>query len=135
MPLKVSEYDYFVNYRSYFYNYDNKQTDTVINTNYTLADSSKMNIAFLPQKGKLQILLNDTTISFDVFSFMNQLINTQKNAKNGYLQVNKKDMILNYEGRKAFYKVMFIYLSGNKNNNSFSIINEIQADILIAVEK
>lgn len=134
-PLQVSGYDFLINYRSYYYNYENEKNDTIIKTNYKLSDSTKLDIIYTPNKGNLQIINRDTTVNFDIFNFVNNIINKQISGSNGYFQFNKNDMILNYDCRNNSYKIMFTYLSGNKTDDKINTIQEIQADILISVKK
>ncbi|MBI5538575.1 MAG: DUF4153 domain-containing protein [Bacteroidia bacterium] len=134
-PLKVTGYDYFINYRSYYYNYENESTDTLIKTNYILSDSTKLDIILIPDKGNLQFINNDTTINIDIFAFVKNITDKKISGTNNYFQYNKEDMTLNIENTKSSYKIIFTYLSGNKIEDKLNSIQEIQADILVSTKK
>lgn len=134
-PLVVTGYDYFINYRSYYYNYESESTDTLIKTNYILSDSTTLDIVLTPNKGNLQFINNDTIINIDIFNFVKNVTEKKISGTNNYFQYNIEDMTLNLDNRKNSYKIIFTYLSGNKIEDKLNSIQEIQAEILVSTKK
>lgn len=135
IPLKVSGYDYLIKYRSYFYDYSDKNIDTTITNTYKLDDSLQIEFSIVPKIGKFIITQKDTTISYNVFELMNKLYKNKKNGSNGYYQVEKNEMVITFNSNKNSYKVMFTLLSGSMDDNKFNLLKEIQADILVGKNK
>ena len=135
--LLVSGFDYYINYRSYYYNYDlnGERKDTIIKNNYLLPDSTNLQIDFNPETGIIAIGYNDSSLnSIDVFTFLNSVESKKVSGNNGYYQFDKNDMTLFPDSLQS-NKIVFTYISGNKENDSIKNINEIQANILIKLNK
>jgi hypothetical protein len=136
LPLKVSGYDYLINYRTYYYNYNNETKDTTIINTYSLPDSSKVKMEFFPLKGILKISHSDSLLTtLNILDFIKQLENSKKTGNNGYYQVDKKIMTIPADSLNASYRLNFSMLSGKKEKEKFNIINEIQADLLVKVRR
>lgn len=137
--MKISGYDYYINYRAYDYNYNyEKQSseinDTIITNRYTLPDSSIIQISFDPNKGTINILLNDSAfMSKNIFDFLNTIENKKISSNNGYHQFNQSDLIIKSDSVKPSYEIIFNNISGTREKNTFNKINEIQANVLIGL--
>ncbi len=135
-PIKISGYDYYINYRTYYYDYNNEKTDTIVKNRYALPDSTYLEFAFDVRKGLLNISYKDSLfMSKNIFDFLNSVENKKISGNNGYYQFHKSDMTLVSDSIDPSYKITFSYISGNKEDNSFKNINEIQANILIQLNK
>lgn len=135
IPLQVSGYDYLIKYRSYFYSNSNKNSDTTIITTYKLNDSSKIIFTIVPQKGEFTISQRDTIINYNVFELMNKLYKNKKDGSYGYYKIDKNEMTINLNSKNYSYRVLFTLLSGSRENNKFSLLQEIQADVLVGNNK
>lgn len=136
IPMQVTGYDYLLKYRSYYYN--NKETDnndTIISMEFKLNDSLKIKFSLAPKLGSMSVLQPDTMINFNVFELMNKLYKNKKDGNYGYYQADKKDMTIFLNSSGVSFKIVFTLLSGNITNKKFSLIQDVQADILVSNNK
>lgn len=132
-PMNISGFDYMISYRAYCYpyGYDSLPQDTILSNTFLLPDSSRLNVFFDRNKGDFSIKSTDSVIfSHNIFDFLKDIENKEKTGNRGYYTLHRDTMALTSDSIMPACKIFFTYISGNRENEGYKQVNEIQGTIL-----